>query len=29
MIGNSNADLQNRIFTIFQFIFVAREYQAE
>lgn len=25
MIGNAYADLQNRIFTIFQFIFVARE----
>ena len=25
MIGNSYADLQNRLFTIFQFIFVARE----
>jgi ABC-type multidrug transport system permease subunit len=25
MIGNAYADLQNRIFTIFQFIFVARK----
>jgi len=24
MIGNAYADLQNRVFTIFQFIFVAR-----
>jgi ATP-binding cassette subfamily G (WHITE) protein 2 (SNQ2) len=25
MIGNRYADLQNRLFTIFQFVFVARE----
>lgn len=29
MIGNAYADLQNRIFTIFQFIFVARKSVSE
>lgn len=29
MIGNRYADLQNRLFTIFQFVFVAREFATQ